>query len=1452
MTKQAAAGWKACLIEQGYGELAERLTLVRALVNEQNRSISVQFEGRGESIPNGDKLVAGAFSATLSQAKVSVDIVWKPMEQRNLEDELAAGGRFILDALLEEMPSFKAWMDGTELSLEGDTLTVKLPQPMLVETLLHKNADHLLQEHIAKHFGRAMAVKFDSDGAADEEAEAEEKEKLLQEKAKLAVVQPPAEAVKPSTSQPEKSSRASRKGSGPKRIKANEDTLMGYGIGNEATTPIEELSLESGRVTVRGEVVSLETRPLKDGLKALVNFALTDYTSSIYVKSFLKLEKLEEIEKDLKPGCWLKVRGEVVLDTFSQEAVIMAKDLEKAQPEVRLDEAEEKRVELHLHTQMSSMDSVLSIKKAIDQATAWGHKALAITDHGVVQAFPEAYDYASRKDFKIIFGVEGYLMEDLQSIVQGGACGDFNRTFVVFDVETTGLYAGKDRLTEIGAVKIEDRKVVGRFSTFVNPEMPIPAKITELTSITDAMVADAPKAGPALQEFYKFAEGSILVAHNASFDVGFLKAEAKRTDGPDFSGFAVMDTLLLARQIFRELKRHRLDTIARHLKISMGRHHRAVDDANTTGEILLQSLKRLEEQDIHTLEVIDRKLNDQNVAGIGRHHIIVLAKNQEGLMNLYKLITISHLEYFNRTPRLPRDVMQKYRKGLLFGSACEQGELFKAILDGRPEAELERIADFYDFLEIQPLGNNEFLIRQGRADRQRLIDINKKIIALGDRLGKPVVATCDVHFLNPRDEVFRRILMKGQGFEDADQQAPLYFRSTTEMLAEFDYLDPETARRVVIEAPNAIADQIEAMRPFPNETFHPKIEGAEDAVREMATKRAHEIYGDPLPDIVEARLDKELKSIIGHGFAVLYWIAHKLVKKSLSDGYLVGSRGSVGSSLVATFLEITEVNALPPHYVCPKCKHSDFNVDVKKYACGVDLPPTDCPHCGTAMLRQGYDIPFEVFLGFEGDKVPDIDLNFSGEYQSVMHKYTEEIFGTGNVFRAGTIGTVKEKTAYGFVLKYFEEKGMLERISKAELDRLSKGCSGVKRTTGQHPGGIVVVPKEIDVHLFTPVQHPADDKTSGIITTHFDFNSLHDRLVKLDILGHDDPTMIRMLQDLTGVDPFSIPLNDERVMSLFSTTETLGVTPEELDCQVGTYFIPEFGTSFVQEMLIETRPKTMAELIRISGLSHGTDVWLNNAQELIRKNIAVLKETICTRDDIMNQLIAEGVPPKMAFTTMESVRKGKGLKPEMEEAMIEHGVPEWFMDSCRKIKYMFPKAHAAAYVMMALRIAYFKVYYPKAFYAACLSIRALADFDALTMTKGLDAVREERKALNEKGKATKLSVKEKDRLTVLELIVEMNLRGIFFEDIDLYKSDAKKFIITDKGLLPPFMAVPGLGEAAARSIVEARKDGPFISIEDFQQRTTVNKTNIEIFKGLGCFKDLPDSNQLSLFAGLSL
>lgn len=1228
--------------------------------------------------------------------------------------------------------------------------------------------------------------------------------------------------------------------------------LLGKEI-NGTNQKIIDTKILGENVIIEGSIYNIEPREIR-GEKYIVSFDITDLSDSTTVKFFVKKSVFDaELSDKIKKGKYLRVQGEVQFDKYTKEIDIMAKNImAAAAPPPRMDDAEEKRVELHLHTQMSSMDGVTPVKKYIERAIAWGHKAIAITDHGVVQAFPDAMNAIGKSDLKVIYGVEAYLIDDLGSVVTMPRGQSLDDTFVVFDIETTGLSKETESITEIGAVKVVDGKIIDRFSTFVNPERHIPAEITKLTGITNEMVADAPVITEILPKFLEFCQEAVLVAHNANFDTGFIRLNAERKCGIEVKN-TVLDTLELSRALLPELKKHKLDIICEQLGVSLEGHHRAVNDAEATAEVFLKFIDMLVEKEIYKVDDINVFSSQTvNYKKLKAYHAIILAKDYVGLRNLYELISLSHIDYYFRRPRIPKSKLIQHREGLILGSACEAGELYRALLDKKPKQVIEELVNFYDYLEIQPLGNNRFMIESPKVESvhsmEDIIAINKQIVALGEEHNKPVVATCDVHFIDPQDAAFRKIIMAAEGFADADKQAPLYFRTTKEMLKEFTYLGEEKAREIVITNTNKIADMIEKIKPIPDDTFPPKIEGADEELRQICMDKAISIYGDPLPPIVQDRLETELNSIISNGYAVLYIIAQKLVWKSVADGYLVGSRGSVGSSFAANMAGITEVNSLPPHYICDHCKYSDFESETVKAfameeASGCDMPDKDCPVCGHKLRKDGHDIPFQTFLGFEGDKEPDIDLNFSGDYQQQAHAYTEVLFGKGKVFKAGTIGTLADKTAYGFVKKYFDAREITPH--NAEIQRLTEGCTGVKRTTGQHPGGLMVVPSDHDIHEFCPIQRPANDVNSTVTTTHFDYHSISGRLLKLDLLGHDDPTVIRMLYDLTGVNPQDVPLGDPETMSLFESPKALGVTEEEINCKTGTLGIPEFGTKFVRGMLIDTKPKTFADLLRISGLSHGTDVWLGNAQTLIENGTITLKETISTRDSIMIYLINKGVEKKKSFKIMEKVRKGKGLTEEDIADMKASDVPDWYIESCQKIKYMFPKAHAAAYVMMAFRIAYFKINYPEAYYASYFSVRACDDFDYSCMCQGIDVARDAIREIQAKGQEA--TAKDKNKQTVLEIVVEFYARGFKFCPIDLYRSDAKNFLPTEEGLLPPFSSLQGLGVNAAQSIVEGRKDGEFNTLEELKERTSLGRSLIDLLKENGVLDGIPETNQLCLF-----
>ena len=1244
-----------------------------------------------------------------------------------------------------------------------------------------------------------------------------------------------------------------------KRIPPDKDIFFGRNFEGE-DTPISEINDELGDVVICGQVFQLETRAIKNE-KTIIIFAVTDFKDSIKAKIFVKNEQMPDILDKLKDGVFIRMKGEAFRDSYEHDVMISSvKGIKTvADPrEKRMDLSPVKRVELHCHTSMSDMDAITDVKDILKTAMKWGHKAIAITDHGVVQAFTDANHATEGTDFKVIYGCEGYLVDDVKEIVHDPACQSLYGKYVVFDIETTGFSAASDKIIEIGAVRVENGQITDRFSEFVNPQRPIPLRIQKLTNIDDSMVEDAQPIEIVLPRFIDFCRGTVLVAHNADFDTGFIRHNC-RLMGLDYD-FTHVDTLAAARSFLPGLKNYKLDTVTEALGCVLNGHHRAVNDAEATAAMFIKLIDLFREKGIDNLDQLNEysKVSPETAKKLRANHIIILAKNDIGRINLYRLVSYANLDYFQRFPKIPRSLLMQYREGLILGSACEAGELFRAVEEGRSEEEISRIVQFYDYLEIQPIGNNEFLVRDEKSDvrdDEDLRELNRKIVALGEKYDKPVCATCDVHFLNPEDEIYRRIIMSNKGFSDADLQPPLYLRTTEEMLEEFSYLGEEKAREVVVTNTNIIADMIDSIKPVRPDKCPPVIEDSDKILRDICYNRAHEIYGDDLPQIVVDRMEKELSSIIGNGFAVMYIIAQKLVWKSVADGYLVGSRGSVGSSLVAYLAGITEVNSLQAHYLCKKCHYVDFDSDyVKSFAgrSGCDMEDKVCPVCGSPLSKEGHDIPFETFLGFKGNKEPDIDLNFSGDYQSKAHAYTEVIFGKGKTFRAGTVGTLADKTAYGYTMHYFEEHGLHKR--SCEIGRLAAGCVGVKRTTGQHPGGIIVVPHGEEIYSFTPVQHPANDQTTRIVTTHFDYHSIDHNLLKLDILGHDDPTMIRMLEDLTGVDATKIRLDDPDVLSLFHGLDALGISPDDIGgTDLGSLGIPEFGTEFAMQMLRDTKPQAFSDLVRIAGLAHGTDVWLGNAQTLIKEGKAVISTAICTRDDIMIYLIGKGMDSEQSFKIMEAVRKGKGLKPEWEKLMVEHGVPDWYIWSCKKIKYMFPKAHAVAYVMMGMRIAWFKIHMPLAYYAAFFTIRATAfNYSLMCMGKPLldEKIKIYKEAVDrskkEKG-AQKVTQKDKDTLRDMKIVQEFYARGFEFLPIDLYRSDAIKFQIEDGRLLPPFMAIDGMGLIAAQSLCDAAKGEPFLSKDDIKQRAKISQSVIDTMSDMGILGDLPQSSQMSIF-----
>lgn len=1364
-------------------------------------------------------------------------------------------------AVRRDIPSINGTLNNAEVRFENNTLTINLLNGG--KTLLDsKGFDKALIKLISEEFNLYISVNYT--GTFEVEENSEEYKAAIQdaqEKINRENLQKAAEFYQEEVETAEKREEKHaenttvevevREGkfATPQIIQSSIRPLYGRSIRGKMI-PISSISGDSGRIVVWGDVFDIEKKVTKSGDKNIFTIDITDYTGSTIAKVFNSIKESAVID-NIKKGDTIVVQGDVEYDKYAGELVVNARSIGTAQKVKVVDNAEKKRVELHMHTNMSQMDAVTSAGDLVNRAYQWGHKAVAITDHGVAQAFPDAMKAADKinKDeekIKIIYGVEAYFMDDLVESVKGDADTGFDGTFICFDIETTGLSAARDKITEIGAVKVENGVITDTFSTFANPEMPIPQKITQLTGITDDMVKDAPSQSEAVGAFLEFAGDNVLVAHNAPFDTSFI-AKACEDMGREYN-YTSIDTVAISRAILTDIKNCKLDTVAKFLRLGDFNHHRATDDAEMLARIFINFCQRLtDDYGITKTNDINTKIAGGDFKKLPTYHQIILVKNKTGLKNLYRLISYSHLNYFYKKPRIPKSELVKYREGLIIGSACCAGQLYMAILEGKPWGELKQIASFYDYLEIQPAGNNSFMIRDGRFNSvDELHEIDRTIIKLAKELGKPVCATCDVHFMDPTDSEFRKILMAGQGFKDAEQQAPLYFRTTAEMLKEFEWLGKDKAYEYVVENPNKIADMCEYIRPIPKGTFPPNIEGAQEQLIDITWKRAKEKYGDPLPEIVKARLDKELNSITTYGFSVLYMTAQKLVADSEAHGYLVGSRGSVGSSFVATMSGISEVNPLCPHYVCPNCKHSEFITD-GSYGSGFDMPPKNCPECGTLMDQDGHEIPFETFLGFKGDKVPDIDLNFSGEYQSKSHRYTEELFGKNNVFKAGTISTVAEKTALGFVKKFAQERGLV--MHKAEEKRLAIGCTGVKRTTGQHPGGMVVVPRTNDVYDFCPVQHPANDVNSDNITTHFDFHSIHDTITKLDELGHDVPTIYHYLELYTGIPVMKVSMSDPEVMSLFTSPKALGVTEEDIDSKTGTFSLPECGTSFVRGMLIEAQPKTFTDLLQIAGLSHGTDVWLGNAQELIHNGTCTISEVIGTRDSIMTYLMHKGLEPGMAFKIMEIVRKGNATKLLTEEhfkAMREHNVPEWYIDSCMKIKYMFPKAHAAAYMIATLRLGWYKVHKPVEYYAAYFTVRS-ENLDGAIAMQGHQAVRDKMNNIKQKQSVHEATAKDEAEFQTLQIVNEMMARKIEFLPVDIYKSEAKMFKVEDGKIRLPFSSLPGVGGAAADSLAETGKHTEYLSIEDMQIKTKVTKAVIETLKDVGVLKDLPESSQMSLF-----
>ena len=1387
------------------------------LYREENR---LEFIGNSSNLINYREVkdIESKFLKTNPQIKrASIKIKYNGNKEKN---ELLQAYIPNIEYMLEVFcPAIKSNPEYISIETNQDNLVLGIKDKIIYDSVKKKKLDIHLKNTLAYELGLDLNIDIQNTSESINYFDyIKESEKLLEKEI---------EKIGTEIEKTKKSTPA-------KKIVSDEDVLHGKKI-NQDLIKLELVRDVMPNIAFEGTIFSTEQRVLNSG-KVINTFLITDLTNSIMCKFFTDTE-----ESAIKKGDYVRVKGDAQYDTYARELIVMVKDINNTDRPLRKDLAKEKRVELHLHTSMSMMDAVSNVGDLVKRAKEFGHKAVAITDHGIVQAFPDAMSAGKKHEIKILYGVEGYLIDDLSRVLKEYNELPLSQDFVVFDIETTGLSAVHEKITEIGAVKISNYQIVDRFSELINPQKPIPFKITELTGITNEMVSDKRTIEEVLPDFLEFVGDSMLVAHNSDFDTGFIR-EACNKQGLKYN-LKALDTVTISRALLPELKRHKLNVIAKHLNIKLENHHRAVDDAEATANIFLKFIEMFQDNGVEKLSQVNEMYTDKDYKSKRPNHVTILVKDMIGLKNLYKMISIAHIEHFHKNPRTLKSVLNRHREGLLVGSACEAGEVYQAVQKNMSDEDIDRVMSYYDYIEIMPWENNEFMIQKGIVkDVEALRDINKQIYKHAKRNEKLVVATGDVHYKDKTDGVFRNILKIAQKFPNEGEDKALYFRTTDEMLEEFSYLGAEIAHEVVVENPNKIADMIEDIKPIPDGTFPPFIEGSDVELREMCNKKAESIYGTPLPQIVKDRLDRELNSIIGNGYAVMYIIAQKLVTKSIADGYLVGSRGSVGSSFAATMSDITEVNPLCPHYICGSCKHSEFITD-GSYGSGADLPDKICPNCGAELIKEGHDIPFEVFLGFEGDKEPDIDLNFAGEYQPCAHKYTEELFGEDYVFRAGTIGTIADKTAYGYVMKYMEETNVT--ANSAEISRLRDGCTGIKRTSGQHPGGVMVVPDYKDVYDFTPIQYPANDSSSGVKTTHFDYHSISGRILKLDILGHDVPTIIKMLEDFTGVIATTVKLDDPETMSIFTSSEALGCDLSEIKCDTGSLGIPEFGTKFVRQMLMDTKPSTFAELVRISGLSHGTDVWLNNAQELVRNKVTTLKEVISTRDDIMNYLILKGLKPKTAFKIMENVRKGKGLTEEHISDMKEQNVPQWYIESCQKIKYMFPKAHAAAYVMMSFRVAYYKVHHKEAFYATFFSTKA-DDFDADVVCRGKDYVLQKIKELESLG--NNITTKEKGLLIVLEVAYEMFSRGVEIEKVDIYNSDSVKFKIKDGKLLPPLIAIQGLGETVAKNIqAEAQTQREFISLEDFRNRTKANKSVIEILVNHGCLKDLPENNQLTLF-----
>ena len=1375
-------------------------------------------------------------STALGISRVDIDCFYEGVEFDS------AAFNTVIRKLKAAKPAVNGFLENAILKISGNEINIKVP--VGGDVLTDIGAQVFIRAYIAEHFGKIYEVNITGDISYDFDSP----DYVEMQNKNVTAALPTAEPAKPAKPKAEYEDL-------PISL-TNAVTVYGRPT-KSRPSKLSEITIEDGNVTVWGRVFRFDCRLTRDGKRMIISFNITDRSYSYTVKVFDTVESCSQLSKSVKDDSVVLVRGHIEYDSYLKDNCIKATGITIIDEITEQDNVPEKRVELHMHTSMSQLDGMTNVTKLIKRAAQWGHRAVAVTDHGVVQAFPDAAAAAKEAGIKVIYGMEGYFVDDTETAVTGDKKMSFDGTFVIFDVETTGLRTGSDRLIEIGAVKYTDGALVKSFQTFVDPERKIPQKIIELTGIEDSMVAGAPKEGEAVRRFFEFAgDDAVLVAHNAVFDTDTVKAACARND-IDYN-YTHIDTLLLARELLEESKNYRLDTVAKKLKLPDFDHHRADEDASILAKIFEKFIDLMRARGIESIEEINEKLKP-DPRKCKSWHIILLAQNKTGLKHLYQLITKSNLEYFYRSPRIPLSELQKYREGILVGSACEAGQLYQAVLAGKPHETLIKYAGIYDYLEVQPNGNNAFLIREGTvADENELNDINRQIIDLADELGKPAVATGDVHFIDRDDAVFREILMTVQGFSDAAKQAPLYFRTTQDMLKEFAWLGNDKAREIVIDNPNKIADMCEEIKPIPDGTYPPHIDGADEDLRHICYERMEAYYGNPMPEYVSERLEKELDSIIEHGFAVLYIIAQKLVKDSMDHGYYVGSRGSVGSSFVAFAAGISEVNPLAPHYICPKCKHTEFFTE-GEYGSGFDMPPKDCPECHIPMFRDGHDIPFETFLGFYGDKQPDIDLNFSSEYQFYAHRYTEKLFGKEHVFKAGTIGTIADKTAFGYVKKWMELTGK-ENLSNAEMDRLSLGCVGVKRTTGQHPGGMVVIPNDMDAEDFTPIQHPADDANSIHRTTHFDFHKLHDTILKLDNLGHEVPTLYKHLEDMTHTSVMDADICDPKLYEMLTSPEPLGITAEDIRCPTGTLSLPELGTPFVLGMLTEAQPKNFSDMLQISGLSHGTDVWLGNAQELIKNGTCTISNVIGTRDSIMVYLIHKGLDKGMAFNIMEIVRKGKAtskLTAEHIDAMKKCGVPQWYIDSCYKIKYMFPKAHAAAYVIAAMRLAWYKLYYPTEYYATYLTVRG-EDLETETVLAGRPTVLKRMDELNYKIKMREASDKDENVYTSLQVINEMMVRGVEFLPLDIYKSTASTYVIEDGKIRLPFLAISGCGGTAAQSLEDAKfkkdeqgnpteKIDEYLSVEDVQQRSHAAQTIIDVLDEAGAFASLPKTTQLTFF-----